>query len=131
MEQPRARGRTLVVLSAALVLLAVAAALFLPTRFEDAFVERDDLGTVEVRSGSTTLWGEIRDGDEGRSVLGVLLLPALVAFGAVALDLTRARRASRMGAAVVLSAFALLALASVGLFFLPGAGAMLVAALRS
>jgi hypothetical protein len=34
-----------------------------------------------------------------------------------------------MGAAVLLSLFTLLALASVGLFFLPGAGAMLVAAL--
>lgn len=109
-----------------LVLFAVAGALFLPSGTE---VTETLGGGISERS--TTLWGEIRDGDEDRSVLGVLLLPALVALGAVALDLTRVRRASRMGAAVVLSAFALLALASVGLFFLPGAGAMLVAALRS
>lgn len=131
MEWRRDAGRTLVIASAALVVLAAAAALFLPTGSEitTSVTEGADPATVELSERSTTLAGQIRDGEEDWSVALVLLVPVVVALAAAALDRTRLRRASRMGAAVLLSAFALLALASVGLFFLPGAGAMLVAAL--
>lgn len=131
MELRRERGRTLVVVSAVLVVLAAAAALFLPTGSEASttVTEGSDPAAVEVSERSTTLAGDIRDGEEDWSVALVLLAPVVVALAAVALDRTRVRRASRMGAAVLLSLFTLLALASVGLFFLPGAGAMLVAAL--
>jgi hypothetical protein len=130
-ESRRDSGRTLVIASAALVVLAAAAALFLPTGSEvtTSVTEGADPATVELSERSTTLAGEIRDGEEEWFVALVLLAPVVVALAAVALDRTRLRRASRMGAAVLLSAFTLLALASVGLFFLPGAGAMLVAAL--
>lgn len=124
METRRDRGRILVVVAAALVVLAAGAALFLPTGTE---VTASPSGEDSERS--TTLWGDIRDGDEDWYVALVLLAPVVVALAAVALDRTRVRRASRMAAAVLLSLFTLLALASVGLFFLPGAGAMLVAAL--
>ena len=124
METRRERGRTLVVVAAALVVLAAAAALFVPTG-----TELTVSSSGEETERSTTLWGDIRDGEEDWSVALVLLAPVVVALAAVALDRTRLRRASRMGAAVLLSLFTLLALASVGLFFLPGAGAMLVAAL--
>jgi len=123
-ETRRDRGRILVVVSAALVVLAAAAALFVPTG-----TELTVSSSGEETERSTTLWGDIRDGEEDWSVALVLLAPVVVALAAVALDRTRLRRASRMGAAVLLSLFTLLALASVGLFFLPGAGAMLVAAL--
>ena len=131
MESRRDSGRTLVIASAALVVLAAAAALFLPTGSEvtTSVTEGPDPATVELSERSTTLAGEIRAGEEEWFVALVLLAPVAVALAAVALDRTRLRRASRMGAAVLLSAFTLLALASVGLFFLPGAGAMLVAAL--
>ena len=124
MEPRRERGRILVVVSAVLVVLAAAAALFVPTG-----TELTVSSSGEETERSTTLWGDIRDGEEDWSVALVLLAPVVVALAAVALDRTRLRRASRMGAAVLLSLFTLLALASVGLFFLPGAGAMLVAAL--
>jgi hypothetical protein len=129
-ETRRDRGRTLVVVAAALVTLAAAAALFLPTGSEvtTSVTEGADPLTAESSEESTTLAGDIRDGDEDWYVALVLLAPVAVALAAVVLDRTRVRRASRMGAAVLLSLFTLLALASVGLFFLPGAGAMLVAA---
>ncbi len=124
METRRDRGRILVVVSAALIVLAAAAALFLPTG-----TEVTASSTGEETERSTTLWGDIRDGEEDWFVALVLPAPVAVALAAVALDRTRVRRASRMGAAVLLALFTLLALASVGLFFIPGAAAMLVAAL--
>ena len=111
-----------------LVLAAAAAALFLPTGTELTATLAPDGSSVIEEERSTTTWGDVRAGDEEWFVVVVVLLPAAVALGALVLDRTRIGRASRIGAAVLLSVFAVLALASVGFFFLPGALAMVVAA---
>lgn len=131
METRRDWGRTLVVVSAALVVLAATATLFLPTGTEasvSSVPEDGEPAFAEISERSTSLAGQILDGEEDGFVVLVLLVPVAVALGAVALDRTRRRRASRAVAAVLLAGFTLLALASVGVLFLPGAAALLAAA---
>jgi hypothetical protein len=123
-EPRRDWGRILVAASAALVVAATAVALFAPTGTEETITPRG-----ETSERSTSIWEQIRDGEEDAVVAVALVLPALVALAALALDRTRRRRASRMAAAVLLAGFALLAAASVGVFFLPGAAGMVAAAL--
>jgi hypothetical protein len=79
-------------------------------------------------SGTTSLWGQIRDGEEDRFLLGLVFLPAAFALGALLLEPTRARRAGRAVAAFLLLVFTFLTGFSVGLFFLPATLAMVVAA---
>lgn len=136
-RESRDVGRLLVVASLVLAVAAASFALFGPTGTEEAatapaVLEGEGEATsspVVVERRWTSTWDQIRLGEEDAFVLWVLTAPVLVALTALALDVTRVHRVSRGVAAVLLLAFAVVSAASVGLFFLPGAVAMLAAAL--
>jgi hypothetical protein len=69
------------------------------------------------------------DADESWWVVWLVLVPAAVAAAPLAFPPER-RRPARAVAAVLLAAWSLVALASVGMYFLPAALAMAVAAAR-
>ena len=128
-------GRLLVVASALLAVAAAAFALFGPTGVEETASEpavlqgqEEAVSSTEVERRWTTTWGQIREGEEDAFVLWALAFPVVVALAALAVDATRWRRVSRGIAAALLGAFAFVTGFSVGLLFLPSAGAMIAAA---
>ena len=117
-------GRWIVGLS---FLLALAASAFLalaPVVASEGETVRSD-GTVETERSSHTLLER-----EGPGVLLVLAAPVAVAAVALLAGRTARARTVAGAAAALLLAFALVAAASVGLFYLPAGVAMAVAAAR-
>ena len=131
-EWGRERGRWLVLLSLVLAVAASGFALIGPTGSEEAAQEAVPEGArpVEpvVETRSTTLLGEIRAGEEDAVVLVWLVVPVAVAIAPLVLVRMRVDFAARIVAAVLLLAFSFVAGASVGLFYLPSALAMVAAA---
>jgi hypothetical protein len=131
-ELGRERGRWLVLLSLILAVAASGFALLGPTGSEEAAQEAVPEGArpVEpVETRSTTLLGEIRAGEEDAVVLVWLVVPVAIAVAPLMLVRTRVDLAARIVAAALLLAFSFVAGASVGLFYLPSALAMVAAAI--
>jgi hypothetical protein len=128
----RERGTWLVLLSLILAVAASGFALIGPTGSEEAAQEAvpERARPVEpvVETRSTTLLGEIRAGDEDAAVLVWLVVPVAIAVAPLGLLRTRVDLAARIVAAALLLAFSFVAGASVGLFYLPSALAMVAAA---
>jgi hypothetical protein len=68
--------------------------------------------------------------DEPWWTIWLLFVPAAVAALPLAVPAGRGRRVARIAAAILLVVWCLLALASVGLFYIPAALAMVAAAIR-
>ena len=123
------RGSGLVALSLALAVVGSLFWLFFPAvAYEEASSPAETGGSsaveiVPVEQGRTTLLE-----DEGPGILVVLALPIAVVLAALALERTRARRATRTTAAVLLAGFCVAALMSIGLVYVPSALAMIAAA---
>jgi hypothetical protein len=121
--RPRQRGRAMLLLAP--LLLAVATAIVLlvvPTgRQESCFVGIG--GETSCSSRSTTL-----PESDGWDVLAVLAIPVVIAGAPLMLGSTRLRRPALVVSSVLLLAFAALGAASIGLFYLPAAAAMVIAA---
>jgi hypothetical protein len=121
--RPRQRGRAMLLLAP--LLLAVATAIVLlvvPTgRQESCFVGIG--GETSCSSRSTTL-----PESDGWDVLAVLAIPVVIAGAPLMLESTRLRRPALVVSSVLLLAFAALGAASIGLFYLPAAAAMVIAA---
>jgi hypothetical protein len=121
--RPRQRGRAMLLLAP--LLLAVATAIVLlvvPTgRQESCFVGIG--GETSCSSRSTTL-----PESDGWDVLAVLAIPVVLAGAPLMLGSTRLRRPALVVSSVLLLAFAALGAASIGLFYLPAAAAMVIAA---
>jgi hypothetical protein len=119
----RRRGHR-VLLFAPLVLAVAAAAVLLviPTgRAESCFV---GIGEETVCSSRSTTLPET----EGWDVLGLLAIPVVLAGAPLMLGSTRLRRPALVVSSALLLVFAALGAASIGLFYLPAAVAMVVAA---
>jgi hypothetical protein len=120
----RQRGRVMLLLAP--LLLAVATAIVLlvvPTgRQESCFVGIG--GETSCSSRSTTL-----PESDGWDVLAVLAIPVVIAGAPLMLGSTRLRRPALVVSSLLLLAFAALGAASIGLFYLPAAAAMVIAAL--
>jgi hypothetical protein len=121
--RPRQRGRAMLLLAP--LLLAVATAIVLlvvPTgRQESCFVGIG--GETSCSSRSTTL-----PESDGWDVLAVLAIPVVIAGAPLLLGSTRLRRPALVVSSLLLLAFAALGAASIGLFYLPAAAAMVIAA---
>jgi hypothetical protein len=121
--RPRQRGRAMLLLAP--LLLAVATAIVLlvvPTgRQESCFVGIG--GETSCSSRSTTL-----PESDGWDVLAVLAIPVVIAGAPLMLGSTRLRRPALVVSSLLLLAFAALGAASIGLFYLPAAAAMVIAA---
>jgi hypothetical protein len=121
--RPRQHGRVMLLLAP--LLLAVATAIVLlvvPTgRQESCFVGIG--GETSCSSRSTTL-----PESDGWDVLAVLAIPVVIAGAPLMLGSTRLRRPALVVSSVLLLAFAALGAASIGLFYLPAAAAMVIAA---
>jgi hypothetical protein len=121
--RPRQRGRAMLLLAP--LLLAVATAIVLlvvPTgRQESCFVGIG--GETSCSSRSTTL-----PESDGWDVLAVLAIPVVIAGAPLMLGSTRLRRPALVVSSLLLLAFAVLGAASIGLFYLPAAAAMVIAA---
>jgi hypothetical protein len=121
--RPRQRGRVMLLLAP--LLLAVATAIVLlvvPTgRQESCFVGIG--GETSCSSRSTTL-----PESDGWDVLAVLAIPVVIAGAPLMLGSTRLRRPALVVSSLLLLAFAALGAASIGLFYLPVAAAMVIAA---
>ena len=119
----RQRGRVMLLLAP--LLLAVATAIVLlvvPTgRQESCFVGIG--GETSCSSRSTTL-----PESDGWDVLAVLAIPVVIAGAPLMLGSTRLRRPALVVSSLLLLAFAALGAASIGLFYLPAAAAMVIAA---
>jgi hypothetical protein len=119
----RQRGRVMLLLAP--LLLAVATAIVLlvvPTgRQESCFVGIG--GETSCSSRSTTL-----PESDGWDVLAVLAIPVALAGAPLMLGSTRLRRPALVVSSLLLLAFAALGAASIGLFYLPAAAAMVIAA---
>jgi hypothetical protein len=119
----RQRGRVMLLLAP--LLLAVATAIVLlvvPTgRQESCFVGIG--GETSCSSRSTTL-----PESDGWDVLAVLAIPVVLAGAPLMLGSTRLRRPALVVSSLLLLAFAALGAASIGLFYLPAAAAMVIAA---
>jgi hypothetical protein len=76
------------------------------------------------------LWSLLLAGDEQWWTIWLLFVPAAAALIPLVLAPGWPRQAGRIAAALVLVAWCLVALASVGLFYMPAAAAMVVAAIR-
>jgi hypothetical protein len=114
-----------VMLLLAPLLLAVATAVVLlvvPTgRQESCFVGIG--GETSCSSRPTTL-----PESDGWDVLAVLAIPVVIAGAPLMLGSTRLRRPALVVSSLLLLAFAALGAASIGLFYLPAAAAMVIAA---
>jgi hypothetical protein len=123
-RQPARRRDRLLPLLAPLV-LAVATAIVLlvvPTgRQESCFIGIG--GETTCSSRSTTL-----PESEGWDVLVVLAVPVVIAGAPLLLGSTRLRRPALVVSSLLLLAFAALGAGSIGLFYLPAAVAMVIAA---
>jgi hypothetical protein len=121
----RSRQRPRVMLLLAPLLLAVATAIVLlvvPTgRQESCFVGIG--GETSCSSRSTTL-----PESDGWDVLAVLAIPVVLAGAPLMLGSTRLRRPALVVSSLLLLVFAALGAASIGLFYLPAAAAMVIAA---
>lgn len=69
-------------------------------------------------------------GDEAWWTIWLLFVPAAIAASPISISPGRGRQIARIVAAVLLVAWCLVALASVGLFYVPAAVAMIVGAIR-
>ena len=125
------RGRWLSLASLVAALGGSAFALLAPTgRYEEAEAVSEAPPSAEgaIETGSTTLLGQIRSGEEDAFVLVWLAVPVALAFAAVALAPTRFDVGARAVAAALLLAFAFVTGFSIGLFYVPAALAMVAAA---
>ena len=124
----RPRGTSAVVLALALALLASAVLLVVPAytgvRASAAVTPGGAAGPrpPEVRRATLLEFN-------GPGVLGALAVPVVLTGLPVAANWTALRTASRVLAALLLTGFALATGFSVGLFYLPAAGALLAAVL--
>lgn len=120
-------GTWAVVASLALAVVAAAYLLLVPTYAAEsttATLGRTGPGSsVSTRSETTLLEAE------GWSVLIPLLIPVILSAAPLLLNETRYAAATRLVAAVLLLSFVVLTGFSIGLFYLPSAAAMLLAAL--
>ncbi len=119
----RQRGRVMLLLAPLLLAVATAIVLLLvPTgRQESCFVGIG--GETSCSSRSTTL-----PESDGWDVLAVLAIPVVLAGAPLMLGSTRLRRPALVVSSLLLLAFAALGAASIGLFYLPAAAAMVIAA---
>ncbi len=119
----RQRGRVMLLLAPLLLAVATAIVLLLvPTgRQESCFVGIG--GETSCSSRSTTL-----PESDGWDVLAVLAIPVVIAGAPLMLGSTRLRRPALVVSSLLLLAFAALGAASIGLFYLPAAAAMVIAA---
>ena len=124
------RDTALVVLAVVLAVVGSTYALLGPT---GSYSETESTpgGQVVERTGSTTLLGQIRSGEEDAAIVFALAIPVLISLLPLLLARTRAREAAQIGSAALLLLFALVTGFSVGLFFLPSAAAMLAAVVVS
>ena len=127
------RGTLLVALSLVLALLASGVLLVVPTY---TGVRASVRASEAVTPGGAVVQrtNEIRRATlvevNGPRVLRVLAVPVVLAALPLAANWTRLRTAARALAALLLTGFALVTGFSIGLFYLPTAGAMVAAALR-
>ena len=123
------RGTLLVALSLVLALLASGVLLVVPTYTGVSASEAFTSGGAVVQRTN-----EIRRATlvevNGPRVLRVLAVPVMLAALPLAANWTRLRTAAQALAALLLTGFALVTGFSIGLFYLPTAGAMVAAALR-
>ncbi len=123
------RGTLLVALSLVLALLASGVLLVVPPYTGVSASEAFTPGGAVVQRTN-----EIRRATlvevNGPRVLRVLAVPVVLAALPLAANWTRLRTAARALAALLLTGFALVTGFSIGLFYLPTAGAMVAAALR-
>lgn len=120
----RPAGRpVLLLLPFALSLLAALVLLVIPTGRQES-VSISSTGEITRHSRSTTLVQS-----DGWSVLVPLAVPAAFAGVPLALRRTRWRRGALVAASVLLLAFVVAGLFSIGVFYLPAAVAMVTAAI--
>ena len=118
----RGRPGLVAVWSAVLALAAVVALVLVPTGTGVTYSSTSD-GSETVVEERTRLLDE-----EGLGVLGVLAIPVLFAVSGAALGIALRSRVPLAVAAGLLWTFSLLALFSIGIFFVPAAVAMTMAA---
>jgi hypothetical protein len=120
----RPAGRpVLLLLPFVLALLAVVLLLVIPTGREES-VSISSTGEITRHSRSTTLVQS-----DGWSVLVPLAVPVAIAGVPLALRRTRWRRGALVAASVLLLAFVVAGLLSIGVYYLPAAVAMETAAI--
>lgn len=120
----RPTGRpVLLLLPVVLALLAAVVLLVIPTGREES-VSISSTGEITRHSRSTTLVQS-----DGWSVLVPLAVPVAIAGVPLALRRTRWRRGALVAASVLLLAFVVAGLLSIGVYYLPAAVAMVMAAI--
>ena len=115
-------GNALAMTALVLSVLAVVYLLLVPV-YSGVSISQDSTGMTGTATTSATLI-EVNGG----FALLPVLFPVAICAGTLALRNTRIARAARAVAAVVLLAFSVVAGFSIGLFYLPAAFAMVVAA---
>lgn len=110
-------GRNFLIAAVVLAVAATVILIFLPLA-----------STVESTTGTTTFTTLPEQEDNG--VISVLLLPVLITAVALIMDGSRYAYFARTAAAFVMLIGSFVAIGSIGIFYVPAAGASVTAALR-
>ena len=118
---PRGRatkvGRNFLIAAVVLAVAATVILIFLPLA-----------STVASTTGATTF--TTLPEQEGNGVISVLLIPMIITAVALIMDRSRYAYFARMAAACIMLIGSLVSLGSIGIFYIPAAGASVTAALR-